>query len=220
MTAIMPIIIRQLFFVHNQRNKCQQRTDNQLWKEKKFYLVFNIIREILTNLPSVGRGFYQLCLINNMGKGNKNSVVNVITLSRGNFLLRNHLLCGVKTCLMFIYIIAINTLNVNAQGKSLSAEDRENVHRISAQFTMEDIDAMPKMISDELHKHFEQQGLQIIVQRKLTFVLLPIFSNKIPIQDRIWYGNYLLKYKLEGNGLYPKVFIEDYLTALQKNNTK
>jgi hypothetical protein len=220
MTTIMPTIIRQSFFVYNKQIIDQQRTDNQLWTKTKIYVVFNIIREILTNLPSVGRGFYQQYLINNMGKGNKRSASDVITLSHANFLLKKYVAFSVKICTLLLFSIVLNSLQVNAQAKNLSEEDRANVHRIGAQFTMQDIDALPKLISDELNNHFAKQGVQPMVQRKLTFVILPIFSNKISAADRIWYGNYLMKYKLEGNETYPKVFIENYLTALQKNNTK
>jgi hypothetical protein len=56
MTAIMPTNIRNIIYVNNQQFEQTQRTDFQLKRNAKYLLVFNNIRDFLTNLAAVVTG--------------------------------------------------------------------------------------------------------------------------------------------------------------------
>jgi hypothetical protein len=136
------------------------------------------------------------------------------------FLKTSRYLRYVLVIIFYCKIAMCYTNAVCAQTRTLTDNDRMRVHQISAQFTMSDVDSVPKIIADELQKHFESIGTPLRSQHKLTFVLLPIFSNRVSIEDRIWYGNYLLNYQLPSNAAYPQLLIKNYLEALQNNKSE
>jgi hypothetical protein len=220
MTAIIPIIIRHFSFVNNKQNKTNQRTDNQSKTEKKYSLVFNIIREILTNLALIGRGLYQKYLIRGMGMGNKRAVVNNFANCNCRFLLKHKLDKAITVVFFLTLICGLNTLSAQEKSSTLSAQDITRVQRIYGVCTMNDIDSLPKSFSTELFKHFEAQGMTPNVQRKLTTVLLPLFNAKVNKEDKQFYSNYLMNHKLVGDTQYPRTLIQDYINTFLKNNTK
>jgi hypothetical protein len=95
--------------------------------------------------------------------------------------------------------------------------DRQRVAALCNQCPIENVNKLDNATKLSLDEFYKSHNVKPAVALKTTWSLLPVFTSYIPLEDRIWFCQYMINAKADQPN-YPIEFLKSYLSELHKQN--
>jgi hypothetical protein len=128
---------------------------------------------------------------------------------------------GFSAFILFIINSTFCSSSCTAQEQKHQQEqadlERQRVIALCNQCPMENVHKLDNAIKVSLDEFYKSHNVKPAVALKTTWSLLPAFMPYIPLEDRIWFCQFMINTKAD-QPYYPIAYLKTYLAELHQQN--